>query len=122
MDSITVMSLLCASMPVAPSSATVSAAAGQLPAASSPAVRQSTEPCARCTTVPNALVIAAKARSVPTATAAGTPKIVSAGVTSEPPPTPLMPTSTPAARPSMAYSHCMAMSRVQAARAILGAS
>src|SRR5688500_3782176 len=47
--------------------------------------------------------MAAKARSVPTAMATGTPRKVSTGVTSAPPPTPLTPTRIPASRPSRTY-------------------
>ncbi len=53
-----------------------------------------------CTTPPPALVAAAYSRSVPTAVAGCTPNSrISKGVISEPPPTPVMPTSKPTLKP-----------------------
>lgn len=63
-----------------------------------------TVPRARWVMVPALLVIDAKARSVPTATDGLTPNSkVRSGVISEPPPTPVMPTSRPTAKPDRIY-------------------
>ena len=53
-----------------------------------------------CAMVPADLVMEAKARSVPTATAGLTPNSrVNKGVINDPPPTPVRPTSNPTANP-----------------------
>ena len=63
---------------------------------------QSTVLLKRWVMVPALFVIEAKARSVPTATVGETPNSsVSSGVISEPPPTPVMPTSKPTAKPAV---------------------
>ena len=77
-----------------------STAAGKAPTHRRRTMSQRTVPRRRWVKVPAVLVIEANARSVPTATDGGTPNSkVSSGVISEPPPTPVMPTSKPTAKP-----------------------
>ena len=65
-------------------------------------ISQRTFPCSLCAAVPKPLVMAAKAKSVPTAVVGATPKImVSSGVMSDPPPTPVMPTKRPTNAPEI---------------------
>ena len=78
----------------------VNAAMGRLPEARSPVIRQSMVWVRACTATPTVFVQAANSRSVPTAVAACTPKSrISSGVISEPPPTPVRPTSAPTQKP-----------------------
>ena len=82
------------------SNARVRMAAGNEPATSQPVIGHDTLPRRACAAAPPALVIAAKSRSVPTATGADTPKpSVNNGVISEPPPTPVAPTMKPTSAP-----------------------
>lgn len=72
----------------------------RLPMQSSLTMSHRTFPCNLCAAVPNPLVIAANARSVPTAVVGPTPKmIVNKGVIKEPPPTPVIPTRRPTSAP-----------------------
>src|SRR5487761_2477937 len=82
----------------------VIAAAGKLPIANSPATFQSTEPLRACTQPPKDLVSAAYNKSVPTAVTGDTPNNnTSSGVISEPPPTPVTPTTSPTKKPDNVY-------------------
>src|SRR5476649_1124381 len=77
-----------------------SRAAGKAPRQRRRTISQCTVPRMRWVKVPTPLVSEAKARSVPTATAGETPNnSVNSGVISEPPPTPVMPTNRPTAKP-----------------------
>src|SRR3712207_6763703 len=65
----------------------------------------STVPCRRGRQPPTVFVIAAEARSLPTATTGLTPKTTtSSGVISEPPPIPVSPTSVPTPNPKRTMS------------------
>ena len=74
--------------------------AGTLPDASRRTIRQSTVWFRPCTNVPTVFVAEAYSRSVPTAVAGWTPNSSTRiGVISEPPPTPVWPTSRPTKNP-----------------------
>src|SRR5207302_10259105 len=78
----------------------VTAEAGTLPAASQPTMLQATLPRRASAHPPPDLVNAAKRRSVPTAVTGATPNTsTSSVVISEPPPTPVAPTTNPTRNP-----------------------
>ena len=80
--------------------ASVANAAGTLPMAKRRTMRQSTVLCLPCTSVPTDLVTQAYSRSVPTAAVGWMPNSSTRiGVMSEPPPTPVCPTSKPTRKP-----------------------
>ena len=80
-------------------------AAGTLPNASRNTIPEAMLRAAPWAMLATALVTAAQARSVPTATGAGTPKtVINSGVMIEPPPTPVSPTMAPTSRPTVASS------------------
>ena len=87
----------------------VVSAAGMLPADRLPTMRQSTRRARASRRVPPALVKAANNRSVPTARYGLTPKKkIRMGVISEPPPTPVRPTTRPTKKPArMNATSCM---------------
>lgn len=86
-----------------PSQAMVATAAGRLPGHSRRSTCQPTLPRDWCRAPPAILVMAANHRSVPTAAAGATPNSKTRmGVISEPPPTPVSPTSGPTAKPATA--------------------
>lgn len=74
----------------------------RLPAQRRRTISQRMLPWSLCAAVPKPLVMAAKAKSVPTAVVGATPKrMVSSGVMSEPPPTPVIPTKRPTSAPEI---------------------
>ena len=78
---------------------------GAEPMSIQPASRARTFPIRRCCTAPTVLKAAPWAMSVPIAVAGGMPKRKTRiGVIREPPPMPVIPTSTPVKRPTRAYS------------------
>ena len=85
------------------------AALGTLPLASRRTTVQSIVRAKPWTRLPPVLVAAAKSRSVPTAVAGWTPnnRIIS-GVMSDPPPTPVIPTSRPPTNPQIEYNGAIA--------------
>src|SRR5580658_602513 len=81
------------------------AAAGKLPTASCATMRQSTRRLKPKEAVATSFVLAENKRSVPTATAGGSPKTsTSKGVIKDPPPTPVRPTRVPTIKPQRAYA------------------